>query len=95
MKSIRAIIIILAVAMIPLALCKSGEGPGQSRTDAVRPGPSIPTFEQIKEIQRFLKSKGFYTGDIDGDWRGGTMDGVKLYWNQESAMVYIKPFMEN
>ncbi len=34
---------------------------------------------QVKELQQFLKSRGYYNGPIDGKWGGGTTDGaVKL-----------------
>lgn len=32
---------------------------------------------QIKALQTFLKSRGYYSGGIDGKWGGGTVDGVK------------------
>jgi hypothetical protein len=34
---------------------------------------------EIKELQQFLKSRGYYNGPIDGKWGGGTTEGaVKL-----------------
>jgi len=32
---------------------------------------------QVKALQNFLKSRGYYNGAIDGKWGGGTIDGVK------------------
>jgi hypothetical protein len=32
---------------------------------------------QVKALQNFLKSRGYYNGAIDGKWGGGTVEGVK------------------
>jgi hypothetical protein len=32
---------------------------------------------QVKALQNFLKSRGYYNGPLDGKWGGGTVDGVK------------------
>ncbi len=33
--------------------------------------------EQVKALQNFLKSRGYYNGGIDGKWGGGTIEAVK------------------
>lgn len=33
--------------------------------------------DQVKALQNFLKSRGYYNGAIDGKWGGGTVEGVK------------------
>jgi hypothetical protein len=32
---------------------------------------------QVKALQAFLRSRGYYSGKVDGNWGGGTIDGVK------------------
>lgn len=40
---------------------------------------NINNAAQVKELQQFLKTRGYYNGPIDGKWGGGTTEGaVKL-----------------
>lgn len=54
------------------------------RTTAKRraPHPSYqthPTAERYKEIQQALADKGYYKGQVDGNWSGDSMDALKKF----------------
>lgn len=47
---------------------------------------NINDKEQVKGLQQFLKTRGYYNGPIDGKWGGGTTEGaVKLRGDLQNA----------
>ena len=43
--------------------------------------------ETVKSMQQRLKELGFYAGDVDGDFGGGTQEAVRLFQNQHGLLV--------
>jgi membrane-bound lytic murein transglycosylase B len=55
-----------------------------------RPADSL-SFEENKELQRLLKQKGYYTGNIDGYLGNGSRAAIRAYQEQASLEVDGEP----
>lgn len=58
----------------------SSRGRHTVRRRAPRPSyQTHPTDERYKEIQQALADKGYYKGEVDGNWGGDSVDALKKF----------------
>lgn len=62
-------------------LISLGYNLGPSGADGIKGGDTVAAF---KEYQKFLRKYG-YTGDIDGEWGGGTQSAHQRFYGERNA----------
>ena len=52
-----------------------------------RTGQSQPTADRYKEIQQALADRGFFTGQVDGNWGPSSLDALKRFQASQNLDV--------
>ena len=91
-KLISTLLSLLFVVSVVMAQNTNSSTTANPSTSATKPkAPRKPVFratkEQIKQAQKILKERGFYTGEETGKLDAGTRAGLKLYQAPESLKV--------
>jgi len=80
-KTLLTLLIIYVILSLALITHLSPSQTGRSHSQPA--SAIIPTYEEVKEIQKELAGLGYYEGKIDGIWRNFTQDAVEAYWADE------------
>ena len=91
-KLLSTVLSLLFVVTVALAQTTNSFTTTTQATAATKPkAPRKPVFratkDQIKQAQKVLKDRGFYTGEETGKLDAGTRAGLKLYQAPESLKV--------
>jgi Putative peptidoglycan binding domain len=61
-----------------------------TRTTTYQPGPRSqrgPTPERYKEIQQALADKGYYKGEVNGQWAADSTDALRRFQSDQNLKV--------
>jgi peptidoglycan hydrolase-like protein with peptidoglycan-binding domain len=69
---------------------RDGKASRQARRTASRsrratpPRQAAPTAERYMEVQRALSDRGYYSGEVDGEWDGECVSALKRFQEEQN-----------
>lgn len=63
---------------------KGKRGKGKKHVASRRSGQLQPAPERLKEIQQVLADKGYYKGEVNGQWDADSVEALKRFQNAQN-----------
>ncbi len=75
-----------AVKSAPAAAKRTSTSKSRRPAVAVHRAPQQPSQERYKEIQQALASKGYFSGEPDGNWGPASVDALKRFQHDQNLV---------